>query len=88
MNSKMLLFLAPQKFNTFNTFATFHNYHLASREVLTPGVIPSAATQSMCHSDALAGGNSSCSTPECDVETSCVEFRLPKPHCYDRPDSH
>jgi hypothetical protein len=29
MNSKMLLFLAPQKFNTFNTFATFHNHHPA-----------------------------------------------------------
>jgi hypothetical protein len=29
MNSKMLLFLVPQKFNTFNTFATFHNYHPA-----------------------------------------------------------
>ncbi len=87
MNSKMLLFLAPQKFNTFNTFATFHNHHLTSTAVLTPRFTVSAATQSMCHCDALAGGNSSCSTAECDVVTSCVEFRLPKPHCYDRPDS-
>ena len=87
MNSKMLLFPAPQKFNTFNTFATFHNYHLASREVLTPSFTVSAATQSMCHSDALAGGNSSCSTPERNAEASCVEFRLPKPRCYDRPDN-
>jgi hypothetical protein len=42
---KMLLFPAPQKFNTFNTFTTFHNYHLAIKAGFTPSVTPSVMTK-------------------------------------------
>ena len=86
---KMLLHPIPQMFNTFNTFATFHNNQrprkLASR--------PIAATQSMCHSDALqiAGAGtcrvSSCSAAKPDAAMRRIRFHLQQPHCYDRPKS-
>ena len=85
------------KSNTFNTFKLSITIIWRSKQYLAPCVIPSATTQSMCHPKRHDTEHCVIPTPLREetrpvqppdpMPRNCIEFRLPKPRCYDRPKS-
>ena len=79
--------LTPQKFNTFNTFNTLQPsitniWHQCG---IHPSVTPTEMTKEgvILSPQAKNLGARNERTPE----TRSLRFRLPQPHCYDRPNS-